>query len=137
MIAHEPPFNWVKARVDCDSRLIFQALLDVVRRDVDEINRAEPGKRHGFQFNLHESPEGTIPRFVVGRTHPNYTESPPRGAVFERHPTIVKIILHDEVIEIVPVWDEATSSCRFTIDDIPYKVCQVAQKALSRLFFNG
>ena len=61
MIDHQQSPNWVAHRGRCNLDLTFEALCQVVERDVGEMNKLSPQIRRGHKFTLEKKGEGTAP----------------------------------------------------------------------------
>ena len=131
------PPNWVVLRAKCHVDLIFMALRDVVKRDVDEVNKLDPSQRYGWTFEFQNGASGTIGRFSVVRRHPNY-QGTTHAVFFEQHSNKVTITLpNKDEIAVIPEWEESTATCHLTLDDVRLEPWQVSQKALAHFFFDG
>ena len=118
--------------------LIFGALRDMVKRDVEEINKLDVGQRHGCTFEFQEAPPGAVnDRFAVVRRHPNY-QGATQGVFFNMYPTKVEVAApNNETLVVIPEWDEATATCHMTVGGMKLETWQVSQKALAPFFFDG
>ena len=132
----EPPVNWVAKRAACNPDLTFLSLLEVVQRDVEEINKVAADKRFGYCFKVEQNNQGMKPRFAVIREHPNYAGT--QGVIFEKCLTAIKVTLQDKsTFQVAPVWNGPASICELAIDGQVYEAWQVSERTLDRLFFEG
>ena len=137
MIKTETPTNWVALRAKCHVDLVFMALRDVVARDVEEINRVDSRKRHGFTFALQNGPSSSVPRFGVIRTHTHY-QGTVSTVLFTQSSTDIVVDLSDNSkFKVIAEWHEDEGVCRLTVDGDIFEPWQVSQKALTRFFFDG
>ena len=61
----ESPHNWIAA--GCDLDLTFNALYQVLKRDVDIANDLPAKKRRNYKFKLERNGEGTSPVLRIMR----------------------------------------------------------------------
>ena len=52
MMNYSQPPNWVKGQADCSLDLMFEALIQIVTRDVDEANRLYAEGRSKRRFRI-------------------------------------------------------------------------------------
>lgn len=138
MIDHKPPPNWVVERAKCNLDLTFEALAEVVKRDVDEMNQLSPKRRRNYEFSFEQNGEGVTPRLRVIR----YPEGEPDadGALyvtFEKSTSAIRIVQAPDGTAFLasPTWVESTSSCRLQIDGEGFQVWEISQRFLGPLFF--
>ena len=133
MALHNKPPNWVKAQSQCNVALTFEALTQILRRDVEEANKLEGFMRKNRKFRIDENSEGTKPMVSVksyGEKEEDY-----KGVVFTMdHPSICVVGLGD-TFYVRPVWNPDIGECEFCIQESPVKLWKVSERALSRLFF--
>ena len=58
MLNHPP--NWVAERAECKIDLLYDALCQVVERDVAEANKLSPDLRGGFTYSVERNDEGRL-----------------------------------------------------------------------------
>ena len=137
MIAHQPPPNWVAERAKCNLDLKFEALCQVVRRDVDEMNKLPCKIRRGYKFVIDENGEGTEPLFQVFR-YPEEENGPVR-ATFERSINSIRINSIQESgytdLLVRPTWNKQALTCKLNIGGKSFETWEVSQKALGFIFF--
>ena len=121
---YEAPPNWVAERAKCNLDLTFEALFQVVKRDVDEINKIHPG-----DFELEQNSEGTKPMIQVKK-------SDNRKVTFTKSEVAIRINTPEKIILAHPKWNSETTSCKLIVDNQPLKIWQISQLALGDLFFN-
>ena len=138
MIIQSPPPNWVADRAKCNLDLIFESLAEVVKRDVDEMNKLSSKRRRNYQFSYEQNGEGVNPRLRVIR----YPEGKPDAdgclyVTFEKSKVAIRIQQAPDGATVLayPEWIEATSSCRLQIDGENLKVWNISQRFLGPLFF--
>lgn len=133
MIDHNPPPNWVVGRADCNLNMTFQALHEIVRRDVDTFNSLYERKRRGRTFGVSDHTDGCSPKFIVEQE----VDSPkPPQVMFSLEPTAIRINGGGVQFFVRPRWDG--ERCRFSRnneDGVYYEVWEISQAALENLFF--
>ena len=140
MINHQQPPNWVAEHApQCDLDLTFEALAQIVKRDVEEINNLPLEKRQGYSFALKYNGKGTCPLLRVSR----FPEIP----FYKRDDLCVTFMKSPEAIEICcvdgdpllayPKWDKSASSCKLYVkgQDGNYELWELSKMALKPLFF--
>ena len=130
--------NWVAERAKCDLEFVFTALNDIVKRDVEEISKVEPEKRHAFTFEFQDVSDLSVRRFEITR-HDNSVPFRRKTSVFfTQLDTGIEIgSANDEKFQVIAEWDEQKASCRLTVDGVTLEPWQVSQKALASFFFDG
>ena len=123
---HLSPPRWVLERAKCDVDLIFEALSQVVRRDVEDANTL-PGSR---TFRVTENGDGVHPLLRVS------DEGDPDSRVtFELTSAFISIHLPGELpVIVMPQWDAGVGKCRLYVNDQAYEVWQISQRVLMGLF---
>ena len=140
MLNHRPPPNWVAERAKCNLETTFEALCQIVKRDVDEMNKLSVKRRGGHAFRFDECAQGTEPFMRVRRFPEGDPDSESAHWITFRL-TINAIIVEPMIApqktryEVVPRWNEKAGSCELFIGDDVFEVWQVSQRALSPLFF--
>ena len=137
MIQHTPPPNWVAERAKCNLDLTFAALYDVVKRDVDEMNKLSDKQRRGYSFSLEQNGEGTNPRIRVRRFPENDPDSNESiDVTFEKSIRAIRIDRPPNTTALAfPCWHEKTTSCHLKINGRNYKLWELSQWVLEPLFF--
>ena len=138
MIDHHEPPHWVVERAKCNLELVFEALCQVLERDVNEVNELPERQRHGRRFLYEVNVDGTMPIAKVNREHG--TSNPDRQEVyarFERGDAAITIqassLSHAEHARVR--WDEGARSCKLYVGDIKYEVWELSQWVLGPMFF--
>ena len=133
MLNYDHPPNWVRGRADCRLDLIFEALKQIIERDIAEFNKLESRKREGRKFELHVNDEGTMPILRVEQM------GDPSGPSLGIEMSTVAIRINGGGLQIFlkPLWSEASSKCQLYINgkEGPYEVWEISQRALSGMFF--
>ena len=133
MLNYDHPPNWVRGRADCRLDLIFEALKQIIERDIAEFNKLESMKREGRKFELHANDEGTKPILRVGQM--GDSSGPSLGIEMSR--VAIRINGGGQQFFVKPRWSESSSKCQLYInsEDRPYEVWEISQRALSGMFF--
>ena len=109
MINHTPPPNWVAERAKCRVDLIFEALSQVVRRDVEEANKLSARLRHDRTFTAEANTDGIYPLLRVYRTVCGESET---IASFEQREQVILVQRGREACcSVHPEWHENRKSC--------------------------
>lgn len=126
---HEEPPRWVLERARCNLALKFQALHDVVERDVEDANALPEMKAAGVRFDMETELGGTKPVFGVKRI-----DRKGEGPVlyFVRESRTIRIA---DQFEVTVRWEASTAACRLLIEEKPYEIWEISQKVLAPLFF--
>ena len=96
------------------------------------MNGLSPAARRDRQFSVERNDQGMFPMLAVKMCGSSGL------VVFQKRETEIEVYQGNELVfEVVPEWDEASSSCRLKIGDCELEVWQVSQKALSTLFFES
>ena len=131
MIEHKPPPNWVVGRSGCSLDMTFDALHEIVKRDVAAFNGLYERKRRGRIFRVVDNTEGCYPKFKVEQE--TDVERPPH-VLFSVENTAIRVNGGGVQFYVRPKWDgERCRLCRN--DDADYEVWQISQAALENLFF--
>ena len=140
MLEHRPPPNWVAERAKCNLELTFDALCQIVKRDVGEMNKLSPKRRRGHTFEFDECAAGPEPVLRVRRFPEGEPDSEDAHWVIFRQ-TINAIFVEPMIApketryEVTPKWNAESGSCELFIGNDVLEVWQVSQRALSPLFF--
>ena len=130
------PFNWVKARADCNLDLSFQALRSVVERDVREARNTAALTQCGTQFEFQAEAQGILPMFTVRRIVGNRTQG---QAIFTQEAHAITVDFgsgsSESSFEVTAEWDEKECACRLSVDNDPCEIWQISRRALEWLFF--
>ena len=138
-IDHTSPPNWVAARAKCNLDLTFDALFQIIQRDVSEMNKLSETRRRGYSFDIEQNGEGLHPSIRVRR----FPEQDPDGnkilwVTFTKSTAAIRIESPLGEVELAyPQWEESSCSCRLHIDGKRYRAWEVCQRALGPLFFEG
>ena len=138
MIHYQEPPNWVAERAKCNLELIFEALCQVLERDVNEVNALPERQRRGRQFQLNVNSDGMKPIAQVTQVHPTDNPDTQKAyASFERADTVIVIqssslqrVFHARVR-----WNEQARSCKLYVEKDEYEVWGLSQWVLDPIFF--
>ena len=138
MIHHQEPPHWVVERAKCNLEMIFEALCQVLERDVNELNELPERQRHGRRFLLAVNMDGPRPIAQVKQEHEsNNPDGQQVYARFERGDAAISIqassLSHAEHARVR--WDEGARSCKLYVGDIKYEVWELSQWVLGPMFF--
>ena len=131
MIEHKPPPNWVVGRADCNLDMTFEALHEIVKRDVAAFNGLYERKRQGRTFRVHDSTEDCRAEFKVEQEAD--AEHPPH-VLFTLEKTAIRINGGGVQFFVRPLWDGERCYLRRG-GDANYEVWEISQAALENLFF--
>ena len=133
---YSKPPNWVRGRADCRLDMKFQALVQIVERDVKEFNSLTSDKRHKRSFLIASNDEGPYP--IVRVEEFNFDGPGDLPSVsFTMSDVAIRVNGGGVQFYAKPAWDFKSSECRLHIDGghIPYEAWEISQQALSNLFF--
>ena len=127
MLNHQPPPNWVLGRAECNLRMAFEVISEIVERDVEQANKIF-GDR---QFRFERCTEGVRPRLFISERGSEKGV----GVSFEVSETAIRINGGGVQFYIRPRWDG--EKCRMHVNDeqLPHKLWEISQLALGNLFF--
>ena len=136
----EAPHDWISEIAGCDLDLSFNALYQVLKRDVEIANGLPAKKRRNFKFKLEHNGEGTSPVIRITR----YVEDPitrtdENTVEFDMYENAIRLdcaSLNNGFTMIYPKWDNETSSCKLYINDKHMKVWEISRLALQPLIFS-
>ena len=131
MIEHKPPPNWVVGRADCNLDMTFEALHEIVKRDVAAFNGLYERKRQGRTFRVLDNTEGCRAKFKV---EPEADVDHPPHVLFTLEKTAIRINGGGVQFFVRPLWDGERCRLRRN-DDADYEVWEISQAALANLFF--
>ncbi len=138
MIEHREPPRWVTERGKCSISAKFDALAEIVERDVTEANALTPKLRSGRTFEYVERPDGIYRQFEVQRWKGSENEG---GGIFRELEAAIGFVYHPSVKRteyfIAPEWDGEESACVLRIEgeDRAYEVWEISQRFLGSLIF--
>lgn len=132
--------NWVALRGHCTLTGIFEALLSVVERDVEEANKLPTAVRHGSTFLLDKQDASGSRTFFVHRRRP----SPPfddheSTIAFRQEPTAILIsgpFPPSATLRVTASWNADRSTCETFVEDHPIQAWQISQRVLGPFFFD-
>ena len=135
MLDHPP--NWVAERAECKIDLLYDALCQIVERDVAEANKIPPDLRSGFTYSVERNDEGTMPLLRVYRSREGKPAGPAQPvATFSQSQASIRVMAAGTGGFLArPEWVDQTRSCFLSIDGTPYKVWELSQRVLGPLFF--
>ena len=132
---NQPP-NWVAERAECKIDLLYDALCQVVERDVAEVNKLPTDLRGGLTFSADRNDEGTMPLLRVYRSHEGASDSSAQAvATFAQLQASIHVTAETGTFLARPEWVDQTRSCLLSIEGAQYKVWELSQKILGPLFF--
>lgn len=127
MIEHREPPNWVLGRAECTLAMTFEALTQIVERDVNEANKAIEGRT----FEFEQCTEGMRP-FV--RVSEKGTDKAIDISITNTNAIRVSGAGVKPGFYVRPRWDG--KRCRLYVrDDDPQELWQISQVVLENLFF--
>lgn len=132
-MVHQQPPNWVAERAKCRIDIIFDALSQVVKRDVAEFNNLVPSLRHQRTAVVRNG-DGTHPMIRVCRAEADGSES---TLTFTQEKTHIAVLAPDYNQMLRPDWVGNPPSC-LLLDrrtDAQYKVWEVSRDALGFFLF--
>ena len=134
MLNHPP--NWIAERAECKIDLLYDALCQVVERDVAEANKLPPDLRGGFTYSVERNDEGTMPLLRVYRLREGNPAVPAQPvATFSQSQASIRVTAETGNFLARPEWVDQTRSCFLSIDGTRYKVWELSQRVLGPLFF--
>ena len=136
MLDHEQPPNWVAERAKCRLDVIFEALIQVVERDVAEFNKLPCEQRLGRTSSVVCNGDGTSPILRVYRRDEDGSET---SVAFTQNPTRILVQApHYDPLILYPAWDTNRRTCLLMNrdNDIRYKVWELSQAALAPFLFD-
>ena len=122
--------NWVKRRASYTVDDVFEALVCRLEADIEEKKDVHPDS----DFTVHRKVVGEALEKVAIRGskdlgHTPIVELKKEGATIKVHGT------ESEKFVITPKWDQDTAQCSLLIDNKPFELWQISQRALYPLFF--
>ena len=119
--------NWVRGRAECNLRMTFEALSQIVERDVAEANKVFAD----HQFKCERSDKGIRPLMYVSEIGADEGV----GVEFKISKTAIRINGAGVQFYVRPRWD--VHECQMHINDEPraHELWEISQRALSHLFF--
>ena len=131
MLNHPP--NWVAERAECKIDLLYDALCQVVERDVAEANKLPPDLRGGFTYSVERNDEGTMPLLRVYRSQEGASAEP--VANFSKSQASIRVTAETGNFLARLEWVDQTRSCFLSIDGTRHKVWELSQRVLGPVFF--
>ena len=137
MIEHREPPRWVTERGKCSISAKFDALAEIVERDITEANALAPKLRGDRTFKYVEMPEGVYRKFEVQRWKGEENEG---GGIFRELKAAIEFVYHpgdpDKYL-ITPEWNGEESVCVLRIEgeDRAYEVWEISQRFLGPMIF--
>lgn len=135
MLDHEPPPNWVTEWAKCRIDVIFEALSQVVERDVAEFNKLPQDQRRGLTSSVVKNGDGTEPILRVYRLDDDGSKT---NATFTLQPTCIKVQApRSDLSFLYPIVDTKLRTCLLMDYALKktYKVWEISQAALGPLLF--
>ena len=126
--------NWVQARAECNLDAVFDALILVVKSDVDAVNSVDDKAREGFRFRAVPGDNGCIEvqKCTQGLDVVASVE-------FEKDPDSLSIDVHLDrnlLFSVCPRWNEESCSCDLSIGTEVLELWQISRRALESFFFH-
>ena len=133
---NQPP-NWVAERAKCRVDLLFEALCQVVERDVAEVNKLPSNLRGGFTFSVERNDDGMNSLLRVYRSTEGDSASTAQAvATFTQLGTGIHVLIAGkEAFMALPEWVDQPRSCLLAIDGTRYQVWELSQRILGPVFF--
>ena len=133
MLNHPP--NWVAEHAECKIDLLYDALCQVVERDVAEANKLPPDLRGGFTYSMERNGEGTMPLLRVYRSREGKPAGPAQPvATFSQSQASIHVTAETGTFLARPEWVDQTRSCLLSIGGTRCKVWELSQRVLGPLF---
>ena len=133
MLNHQPPPNWVAERAKCRVDILFEALCQVVERDVAEYNKLPARLPDGCTYSTESTVEGTMPILRVYHITDGKTDAVASFVQLEQGINVW--VVEKGWLLAFPEWVEQTRSCLLSFGGNRYKVWELSQKVLGPLFF--
>ena len=129
--------RWVKGRADCNVALNFEALKDIVKRDVGDINSLPEENLKGFKFEFQAAADGLFYFRVYRVHHDRHRYCEPDFVTITKGVSSIDFEGNGDFkdFQADPKWDEKNCACRMYVDNQPFELWELSQKALSSLFF--
>jgi hypothetical protein len=135
MIDQEQPPNWVAERAACRIDLMFDALWQIVERDVADFNKLLPNLRCRRTASVARNGDGTCPMIRVYRAEEGGAES---TLTYTLHDTTITIKHHGKKDNRIGVaWDPDTHFCLLADKETEelFKVWQLSERSLEPFLF--
>ena len=134
MLDHEQPPNWVAERAKCRIDVIFEALSQVVERDVTEFNKLLSEQRLGRTSSVLLNGDGISPLL---RVYIRSEGGPESSLTFTQFPNRIIVQTPDDALTLHPIWQDHQRSCLLTNIDTgtKYKVWELSQAVLGPFLF--
>lgn len=123
--------NWVKARLNCDLKAVFERLATTIKDDVKVYNVARSASIDVVYDK--DEPRVYISAVKKGRSNGNYVELKLIGPCIQ--------VKHggEQVFTVTPIWEEDLLQCFLVVDDCESE-CertfpQISQQAIGGLLF--
>ena len=129
MLNHQPPPNWVLGRAECNLRMTFEVLSEIVERDVEQANKV----LGNHQFRIERCTEGVRPRLFVSERGAEKGI----GVRFEMSETAIRI--NGGGVQFYIRAQSDGTKCRMHINDESHahELWEISQRALGNLFFRS
>lgn len=134
MLDREQP-KWVTKRANCRIEVIFEALSQVVERDVAEFNELPCEQRDNRTAFVSQYRAGTAPTLRVSVIDQDENE---KTLTFSQHSALIKVRSRTTLdFDFRLVWDRHNRSYRLAMigSDDRYEVWELSQFALSIVLF--
>lgn len=141
MLPNQTHPNWVTERAQCNLDFIFEALCQIIERDVTELNGLSEEQRKGRTFSLEVISDGKSPIANVTENANSNDDRKKAWARFEKSTVAIRIQVFiprvtGDTAFARPEWNERALSCRLTMNGQQYKVWEISQIVLGPIFFN-
>ena len=140
MMVHKSPPNWVEERSKCDIDSKFDALCEIVQRDVEEMNKLSSEIRRRYKFSYKFEADGISPKLFVVRIPEDGGSTGRAQVIFEKiaQNQAIRTHFHNRerrALLFFPRWVQKNRKCLFYCDDKYFEVWEISQKVLEPLFF--
>lgn len=128
--------NWIEKRAACRIDLMFEALMQIVERDVEQFNALPPVSRHEKTAAFARNGDGTSPLARVYRNGQDELES---TLTFSLLRSGIRIEAQGKDAAILGLaWDSIAQSCLLMDRDTEhtYRVWQVSERTLGSFLFD-
>ena len=130
--------HWVMEQGNCTIEYQFQALVQIVKRDIEEMNEFPTAVRRDYTFQPHDDDDRVRPMLTVQRYR---TPDDPQDIcrfMLDRQARDIVVTPHDRPqFQVVVRWSESDRTCHLYIkgEDTPSLLWQISQRALAPQFF--
>ena len=114
----------------------FQALAQILERDVDEFNSLPADQRRKRSFRIVSNSEGTHPIVLVEESTFDGPDNRP-SVSFTMSDVAISVNGGGVQFSVKLVWNSRINACQLHVgdEDTPHEAWEISQKALINLFF--